>query len=107
MAALAFDLEPPPAHEGAPVPIGGAQRLEHRSQAFIGEIGAVVRRNSFATASAVVVGGGNGGQEHRSDRGGGSGLGGVSRAVALGGGALAAVGHGGRGSCVAHSRRCL
>lgn len=44
MPTLAVDLEPPPADEGAALPVSGAEELEDVSKAFVGKIGNEIRR---------------------------------------------------------------
>jgi len=85
--ALSFDLEPPLANERTTVPIGGAEKLKHRSQTLVRKIGDVVGSSIGydvnAAVFAVAFAGGVGITDHRRNRGCGSGLGDVDRAVAL------------------------
>lgn len=61
VAALALDGEPSVAHQGAALPLAGAQRLEYQSQALVGDLRRVIRllsgiSDGGAEVAVVVVG---------------------------------------------------
>lgn len=59
MPALAVDSEPPPADEGAALPVSGAEGLEDVSEAFVGKIGneiqTIVHRIEIEIGSSISI----------------------------------------------------
>lgn len=84
MAALPLDGAPPPADQGAPLPVGGAEALEHPGQALVGQVGGAVGRAAGRVAAV-----GPAGEHRRRDEGRRLGAGGAA-VVAVGGGGVAA-----------------
>lgn len=56
VAALPLDGEPSVAHQGAALPVAGAQRVEYQSQALVGDLRRVIRLlRGISDGSAEVV----------------------------------------------------